>query len=75
MELAERLKLIAKNIKKALVDKNMNQQELATLTGMSEGCISRYLKCERKINIGALIKIAQVLEVTVDSLLGLDEDQ
>lgn len=61
-------------LKKAIVDKNITQKELATRCGMTEVAVSRYIKSKRIPRGVTLAKIANELDVTTDWLLGVDDE-
>lgn len=58
-----------KNMKKALVDKGMKQCELADAVGLSFNTVSKLARGEQTPGAETLIKIANVLGVTVDELI------
>lgn len=58
-----------KNMKHALVDKGMKQCELADAVGLSYHTISKLARGEQTPGAETLIKIADALGVTVDSLV------
>lgn len=57
-------------IQELLEEKNMNQKQLAKMSGVTEVTISRYMNGTRKPRIEIANKIAQVLGTTTDYLLG-----
>ena len=57
-----------------LQKRGMSQKDLSELTGYTECTISRYIGNQRIPNGDAIIKIAKVLCVTSDYLLGIDEN-
>ena len=67
------MKTIAQKIEEALSDINMTQKELAKKTGVTEATISRYLSGARNPRGEILSKIADVLGLTTDYLLGNSE--
>ncbi len=58
-----------KNLKKALVDKGMKQRELAKAVGISYHTVSHYAIGDKTPGRATMAKIADVLGVTVDSLI------
>lgn len=50
--------------------KHLDQRKLAKLTGISEVNISRYRRGERRPSCENLIKMANVLECSLDELVG-----
>ena len=51
----------------------MSQRELSDKTGITEATVSRYVKGERIPKGPAIVKMAAVLDVTCDYLLGLEK--
>lgn len=51
-------------------EKNMTQLELSRLAGTTNVTISRYITGQRKPRIEIVAKIAEVLETSIDYLLG-----
>lgn len=64
------MKTIAQKIEEILENLNMTQKELARKCGVTEATISRYLSGARSPRGEILSKIASVLEVSTDYLLG-----
>ncbi|HHV42817.1 MAG TPA: helix-turn-helix domain-containing protein [Clostridiaceae bacterium] len=62
--------IFIKRLQDEIDKKGITQRELAKLTGVTEVTISRYLSGERKPRIEIIAKIAEVLNVSVDHLLG-----
>ena len=62
---------IGENIRRALREKGVTQRELAKLTGMTEQTVSRWCGDKRTPAADDLKKIANVLNVSADLLLGL----
>ena len=63
------------NLKKIRSEKGITQKELATTLGINQNNISRYEAGDREPNLDTLKKLATVLEVTVDELIGDDDDE
>ena len=63
---------IAGRLKEALVAAGMKQRTLAKKTGMTEASISRYVNGERVPGVKALNRIAEVLGVSIDFLIGAE---
>ncbi|MDY0345033.1 MAG: helix-turn-helix transcriptional regulator [Bacilli bacterium] len=61
------------NLKIARQRKGLRQKELGDLINLSSKTISNYEAGIRDPDIKTLIKIAQVLEVTIDYLVGLEQ--
>lgn len=53
-----------------LEEKNMTQKELAQKSNVTEATISNYIKAKQLPKLGVVEKIADVLDVSVDYLLG-----
>lgn len=64
------MKTTAEKIEEVLDSLNMTQKELAKKTGVTEATISRYLSGARSPRGEILSKIASVLGLTTDYLLG-----
>ena len=62
----ERLKLLR-------IEKKLSQPELAQLVGVSKGMISFWENGINEPTIANLVKLAQILEVSADYLLGLED--
>ena len=61
------------NLKNARQKKGLKQKELADLLDLSSKTISNYEAGARDPDIKTLIKMARILEVTIDYLVGLEE--
>lgn len=59
-------------LKMALKDAGMTQKDLAETAQVYDGNVSRYVNGKRYPNIIALARIASVLNVSTDYLLGLE---
>lgn len=53
--------------------KGINQKELASLSGITESSISRYLAGDKNPRMDIIVNVARALEVSTDYFL--DEDQ
>ena len=60
-------------IREIRVQKGVQQKELATSLGIAANTLSQYETGKREPDIKTMEKIADVLNVTVDDLLGRDE--
>lgn len=67
--------MITKKIKKILKKDNISQVQFAKELGLSESVVSRYLAGERQISIVLLVRIAKLLDVSADYLLGIKENR
>lgn len=63
-----------KRVKDIMQNKGLKQSDLAKMTGITEATISRYCNGRRTPNIKALVKIAKILNVSTDYLLGIKDD-
>lgn len=63
---------ISKRLKKSRQLKNMSQAELAAELNVSAAAISQYESGEKKPSIANFLKLAKILEVSTDYLLGDD---
>lgn len=70
MNQREMQKKIVESIKKKMEEKNVNQKKLASLSGLTEATISRYLTNNRTPNLYNLSKICFALETNLNELLG-----
>ena len=61
---------IRDRITKLLRDQGMLQKELATLIGVTESALSRYLSGDREPDLETLSNMATALHTTTDYLLG-----
>lgn len=64
------MELFKERLQILLDEQNLNQKELAKMSGVTEVTISRYMNGFRKPRIEIANKIAQVLGTTTDYLLG-----
>ena len=66
---------MGKRISELLKQKDMNQKDLSTMTGITEAAISHYIKGDRTPRASVLLKIAEALDTTSEYLLeGLTTD-
>jgi transcriptional regulator with XRE-family HTH domain len=63
---------LGKEIKKARIDQGLKQKELKERTGLSQKYLSQIENDAVDPRVSVLKKIAQALQVSTDSLLGLD---
>lgn len=59
-------------IKMLMIEKHLNQKELAKLSGITEASMSKYLNGERTPRIDVIVNLANALNVTTDELIGND---
>lgn len=67
------LKVFCERLKVLRTEKGLSQPELANLLGVSNGIISFWENGVNEPTISNLIKLAEVLEVSTDYLLGLED--
>ena len=65
----ERLQKLATEIKVLRARKNMTQEELANVSGVSECAITFIENCKKKPRVSTIVKIARALEVDETELL------
>lgn len=61
-------------LKKALQHRNMTQAQLAEHIGVTRATLSRYVNGEREPRFATAQKIADVLQIHIDQLLGESSD-
>ena len=66
-------KEIGRNVRKFIVYKGMNQQDVAERAGITQAMLSRYINGTSMPGIDKLHNIASVLGCHVDDLLGVEE--
>jgi methanogenic corrinoid protein MtbC1 len=66
------MEILANNIKRYRIQKNVSQKDLADILDVSQTTISHYEKGSRQPVIENLIKLANLFEVPVDQLVGND---
>lgn len=64
--------MIGENIKNLRNNKNLTQEQLAKKCNLSKNAIWNYERGDRSPNVDKLMKIAAVLDVSVDDLLSED---
>lgn len=67
------LKIFADNLVYLLAQRRMSQNELARLTGIDQGSISRYASARQLPGPRAIVNIAAVLGLTCDDLINFDD--
>lgn len=63
----------AENLKIALHDKKMTQQDLANLVGTTQATVNRWLKGINEPDLTVLLEICLYLDETPNALLGYDD--
>jgi len=61
------------NLKIARIKKGLKQKELAALLSVSDKTISNYEAGVREPDVKTLIKLAQILNVSTDYLIGIEQ--
>lgn len=59
----------SKNLKILRKEKNLNQQQLALLVGVSQQCISEWENGKIEPTLSYLWKLADIFEISVDELI------
>ena len=67
-------KELGQRILSAIRMKGISQKELASIVGVTEGVISRYVSGERDPKPDMIANIATALHTTSDYLLGIEKD-
>lgn len=62
-------------LKDIMIDKNLNQTQLANIIGVKQSQISEWLKGKSKPEYDSMKAICINLNISADLLLGLDEKQ
>lgn len=65
---------MGERIARLMKAKNLSQKEFATAIGSTEASVSRYLADAREPGAKVLVKIADVLGVTVDEIVGKEDE-
>lgn len=60
-------------LQRALSDSGMTQKDFAAKIGVTEAAISHYIKGDRFPRMSVVLKIADVLNVRVEELMGANE--
>jgi len=68
------LQIFAERLKYLREEKNLSQVQLSKLTGISNMAISNWERNNREISASFLIRLAVFFDVTVDYLLGLENE-
>ena len=58
-------KTINEKLKTLLTERHMSQKQLAKMTGLSEACISKYIKSDRIPCMRNLVKISRALNISI----------
>jgi len=65
---------MGERIARLMKAKNLSQKEFAVAIGSTEASVSRYLSDAREPGAKVLVKIADVLGVTVDEIVGKEDE-
>ena len=65
---------IVKRLRTVLSEKNMSQSQLGEKTGIGKATISKWFTSDSAISLLNLYKVANALDVSIDSLCGLNTD-
>lgn len=65
----EWLDIFAGNLLDMMVEARMTQKDLADLTGLSEGTISKYIRRMQMPGVKALVNISYALNCSLDDLM------
>ena len=66
---------IGENIKRLRKAKNVTQEQVAEVLGISVTAVSKWERCETYPDITLLFPLAHYFEVTLDELMGYDEEK
>ena len=64
--------LVGRNISNTLVQKNMTQQKLADILGISKQVLNKIIKGQKAININEIAMISKALAVSVETLMNVE---
>ena len=65
--------MLGQNLKAIRIKHKYKQEEIATKLGVTKQTISNWEKGKRTPDINHLIKLANIYQVTLDSLIGIDK--
>lgn len=58
------------NLKSLRLERKMSQSQLASLIGVSQQCVSEWESGNNERSLSSLLKLSDVLEITIDELVG-----
>ena len=61
-------------IKELRLEKNLSQNDIAKILGCNQTAVGKYEREQLEPNINTLIKLANFFQVSVDYLLGIEDD-
>lgn len=67
------LRMFGDNLRYLLDEYHMTQKDLAEMTGLSEGTISKYINRTQMPTVRAIINISYALDESVDDLVDFGE--
>ena len=65
--------MLGQNLKDIRIKNKYNQEDIAEQLGVTKQTISNWEKGKRTPDIDSLIKLANIYQVTLDSLIGIDK--
>ena len=65
--------MLGQNLKDIRIKNKYNQEDIAEQLGVTKQTISNWEKGKRTPDINSLIKLANIYQVTLDSLIGIDK--
>ena len=65
--------MLGQNLKDIRIKNKYNQEDIAEQLGVTKQTISNWEKGKRTPDINHLIKLANIYQVTLDSLIGIDK--
>ena len=65
--------MLGQNLKDMRIKNKYNQEDIAEQLGVTKQTISNWEKGKRTPDIDSLIKLANIYQVTLDSLIGIDK--
>ena len=65
--------MLGQNLKDMRIRNKYNQEDIAEQLGVTKQTISNWEKGKRTPDINHLIKLANIYQVTLDSLIGIDK--
>lgn len=68
------IKAVINNVEKIRKERGLRQAELAEILGVQQSTISHIETRKRNISMPLAIKLAEVLNVTIDELMGGEHD-
>ena len=65
--------MLGQNLKDIRIKNKYNQEDIAEQLGVTKQTISNWEKGKRTPDIDSLVKLANIYQVTLDSLIGIDK--